>query len=496
MQSVNKPEGANVKFRFKNIGPVKEAELELGDLTIIAGRNNTGKTYLAYALYGFLKISKERQLAGRCFRALNAKSENSTPIEGLINDVIAEGRASRKVDRETLNQERKAAIGEMARLFSEESLSGVFSAPQEAFAKAAIEVEFSGEFPEARSYEVRLRTGDVLSIKYDGAELIINYRHNQMWEAPDSVDDVYEWIKDWLPSLYLYFLAQEISALYYSPFILSAERFGISLFYKELDSNKSQVLDILQQIDLGMLQKIGDDKIRASFSPFPLIDSATSRYALPIKDNIDYTRGVSDLKTEKSEIFEDKLFDDIKEMMEGYYRSAGGDVQFRSKARKERSFDLPLHRASSSARGLSDLYFFLRHVARKDHLLIVDEPESHLDTANQIAFARLMARLARAGLKVLITTHSDYIIKEINNLIMLSKTFESKESVIKRHRYKSDDYISPDSIRAYVAENDTLTPCIINQFGIEMPFFDRTIDDINRASNDLASRLIIEEEEE
>ena len=42
-------------FRFKNLGPIKKADLELGDLTIIAGRNNTGKTYLVYALYGFLK---------------------------------------------------------------------------------------------------------------------------------------------------------------------------------------------------------------------------------------------------------------------------------------------------------------------------------------------------------------------------------------------------------------------------------------------------------
>ena len=44
-----------MKFRFKNLGPIEQADLELGDLTIIAGRNNTGKTYLAYALYGFLK---------------------------------------------------------------------------------------------------------------------------------------------------------------------------------------------------------------------------------------------------------------------------------------------------------------------------------------------------------------------------------------------------------------------------------------------------------
>ena len=43
-------------FKFKNVGPVADADLELGDLTIIAGRNNTGKTYLVYTLYGFLQM--------------------------------------------------------------------------------------------------------------------------------------------------------------------------------------------------------------------------------------------------------------------------------------------------------------------------------------------------------------------------------------------------------------------------------------------------------
>ena len=59
MQSANGSKSTPVTFRFKNIGPVKEADMELGDLTIIAGRNNTGKTYLAYTLYGFLKTWRE-----------------------------------------------------------------------------------------------------------------------------------------------------------------------------------------------------------------------------------------------------------------------------------------------------------------------------------------------------------------------------------------------------------------------------------------------------
>jgi len=42
-------------FELKNIGTAKQANIELGKLTIICGKNNTGKTYLTYAIYGFLR---------------------------------------------------------------------------------------------------------------------------------------------------------------------------------------------------------------------------------------------------------------------------------------------------------------------------------------------------------------------------------------------------------------------------------------------------------
>ena len=43
-----------MKISVENLGVLKQAEFELGDLTIICGSNNTGKTYATYALYGFL----------------------------------------------------------------------------------------------------------------------------------------------------------------------------------------------------------------------------------------------------------------------------------------------------------------------------------------------------------------------------------------------------------------------------------------------------------
>ena len=193
--------------------------------------------------------------------------------------------------------------------------------------------------------------------------------------------------------------------LHHTPFLLSAERFGISLFHKELDFTRNHLVNLLQ--------RIADDKQRDHISPYELIDQTTSRYALPIKDNIDFTRDIPTLTKKRSPLFGKRYFNHIKDIMGGYYKASDNEFAFVSKARGDRRYAIPLHLASSSARGLSDLYFFLRHVASDKHVLMIDEPESHLDTSNQIALARLLARLTRTGLKIVITTHSDYLLKEL-----------------------------------------------------------------------------------
>ena len=467
MQSANGSKSTPVTFRFKNIGPVKEAEMELGDLTIIAGRNNTGKTYLAYTLYGFLKMWKEWvDMPSVAFASLR-----SPDFDYLVRAVIRTGQVEQPIDRESLNLERKEIIQMLAKEFSEEALSDVFSSSEATFQDASLEIVLNDAFP----LEIPPQKEGNFSITYDGSNIVIEQDHTL------RKDSAYAKTRSIIFQLYLSFLFPEFP----HPFILSAERLGISLFYKELDFTKNQLVDLLQ--------KMGDHENRDRVSPFLLIDRTTSRYTLPIKDNIDYTRSISDFRRQKSSIYEDKLFNDIKDMMNGYYKSSGDDIEFRSKARGNRKFIIPLHIASSSARGLSDLYFYLRHLAHKNHLLIIDEPESHLDTTNQILLARLLARFIQAGLKVLITTHSDYLIKEINNLIMLSKSFDNKEEVVNKLGYGENDFLEPDAIRAYVAEGDGLSKCEVDEFGVDMPVFDETIDKINRVSNELATRLAAED---
>ena len=95
----------------------------------------------------------------------------------------------------------------------------------------------------------------------------------------------------------------------------------------------------------------------------------------------------------------------------------------------------------------------------------------------------------RTGLKVVLTTHSDYLVKELNNLVMLDGPLDDRETVAGRLGYEADDRIPPDRIRAYVTEKHGLTPCTVDRYGIDMPIFDTTIDSINAVANELSSRL-------
>ena len=96
-----------MKFVFKNLGPINEAELELGDLTIIAGRNNTGKTYVAHTLYGFLKSVVRSGLVFPEFldelsqQSLSSDTPSRLPsMKNIAKTVMKEDQAKWSVNRE------------------------------------------------------------------------------------------------------------------------------------------------------------------------------------------------------------------------------------------------------------------------------------------------------------------------------------------------------------------------------------------------------------
>lgn len=79
--------------------------------------------------------------------------------------------------------------------------------------------------------------------------------------------------------------------------------------------------------------------------------------------------------------------------------------------------EFPLHRASSMVSEVAPIVLYLRYIVDDDDVLIIEEPESHLHPKSQVLVARALAKVAADDVAVVVTTHSDYLLTEINNLV-------------------------------------------------------------------------------
>lgn len=83
--------------------------------------------------------------------------------------------------------------------------------------------------------------------------------------------------------------------------------------------------------------------------------------------------------------------------------------------------DLPLMHSSSMVSELAPVVLFLRHLVQPGNVLIIEEPESHLHPAMQVEFTRQLTKLVQAGYRVIITTHSEWILEELANVVRRSQ---------------------------------------------------------------------------
>ena len=133
----------------------------------------------------------------------------------------------------------------------------------------------------------------------------------------------------------------------------------------------------------------------------------------------------------------------------------GGTVGFRRSASGYPAFwwrpvgwkdDLPLARASSMVSELAPVVLWLRHVARRDDVLIIEEPEAHLHPARQVGFVRGLARLVQGGLRVIVTTHSEWVLETLANLVSLSEA----PAAARAELADADLALSPEQVGAWL----------------------------------------------
>ena len=115
---------------------------------------------------------------------------------------------------------------------------------------------------------------------------------------------------------------------------------------------------------------------------------------------------------------------------------------------------------------------------------MIDEPELNVHPENQRKIARLLAKLVNAGLNIVISTHSDYIIREFNSLIMLNQ--DKGRKFRKKYKYGDNEVLKPEQIGAYLFDHQTIKPFDITpEDGIYATTFDEVIRNLNTVNNDI-----------
>ncbi len=456
-----------MKVRVENLGVLRYAEFELGDLTIICGENNTGKTYATYALYGFLK-GWERNL--------------KIPISrNQVSQLIDTG--AMRIDMVDQAQKANSILVEGFKRYCQ-ALPRVFASKDAYFKNSTFEIEIPQETVAQTAEKATIsvtwgigtKANETLSLTKNRGErdvvvsLLVDAKKV---EAPPA-----GFIQDVISETVTENLFRDI---FPRPFIASAERTGSAIFRKELDFARNRLLE-----EMGKKDK--------EIDPIELLEKSYQDYALPVERNVDFIRRLESISKRDSFLSKDhpdllKCFADI---IGGEYVVGSNDTLYFKPDKK--SVKLTMDESSSAVRSLLDIGFYLRHVAGPGDLLMVDEPELNLHPGNQRRVARLLAKLVNLGIKVFITTHSDYIIKELNTLIMLKNDAPHLKRIAKNEGYEDSELLDAAKIRMYTAKkasvllpgkkkrstHPTLEATSIDQErGIDAPSFDETIDKMN-----------------
>ena len=458
-----------MKITVKNLGILKQAEFEVGDLTIICGANNTGKTYATYALYGFLTFWNE----AFSYNYINEDDLNKLMTQGKLSiEINAIKKISQTIIDDACNEYSKnlpMVFGSGKKSFSDTS----FNILLETVDFDIIDQKILTKSPDGRVLceMIKARNETKLTIGITASSAEINVLN-----------------KNW----FLYQINRNIQYILYgnnfpAPFIASIERTGAAMFQKELDISRNRLLEQLsnRNKDIDFIDLFND-----------AINDG--RYALPVRRDVDFIRDLETVTKNESTIVNRKpdILSDFALLAGGEYKVTREGVYYIFNKGKTK---LTMGESASSVRSLLNLGMYIQHMARPGDFLMIDEPELNLHPKNQRLMARLLAKLVNANVKVFITTHSDYILKEFNTLIMLKNANTFKNHIMDKYKYNENELLDIDKIRAYIAKKDltkidgktqrqrhnTFVKAPIDMQGIEISEFDETINEMNEIQEQL-----------
>ena len=458
-----------MKFSVENLGIIHSATLDLRKpMVVLCGPNSTGKTYLSYVI-NFV-MSDAPTIVVPAFKQLahHSKTGDSFILDRAIMDIYLKGLS------DYVNNNLDVVFGiskeDSKHLFANSKIT--LSLDDEDYARIK-------KIPLTMQFQLR-----AVAAKYmyqlgkaaNSSQVKIDFFSDGVAVKGELTEDV----ANLLMQRFFHFA---VFAPFTRSHMFTVERNSIYTFKSELAQNRTELVN-----------KILDSS--SDSSPKEIVEQQAKRYPWAVRTSLNEANGLNAIKKDESpfaavahRLETDLLYGEVN-------ADKDGEVSFRVKGNGQ----LPFQITSSIVKTLSSLIFFLKYQARKGDVIIIDEPEMNFHPDSQILLARLFAILANSGLGLVISTHSDYIIREINNLVM-AEALQRKFADVKvkeEYGYDKDELLRCSDVVAYAFTPEAdgkvnVEELVVNAYGFDVKSINVAIEAQNSITNDLYDRLTYEE---
>ncbi len=449
------PPQGGYRVEARDFGPIARASLDLRPLTILVGPSNTGKSYLAILVYALHRCfigsglrlrrfggawslslpglpamgpdrSREQEHLPRlaAWMSKASVSEEVPPLPPDLLDFI-HARLHRDPEVETRLQREIGRCFGTGHVFDASLRDLVRFADERPAGPAKVVVRFpwgNGDAPV--EYNFRFDDNGVThSASIPRLRGLPGPFLRALKRAPIDLESDDDQLPRWLARLLHGFYREVFRPLLRNVYYLPADRTGL-------------------MHSLPLIEDVSLDRLSMPQAVSPLMSGVVT----------DFLRQLTGIRPRRPwQKARDMAGDLETALLQGTVhvkdeKSGTPEFSYRPQGWSD---DLPLMRASSMVLELTPIVLFLRYLIRPGDGVIIEEPEAHLHPAAQTMLARELVRLVDAGVQVIITTHSDWFLEQIGNLVQLSSLEPARRSGI------ADMALEPKQVGAWLFKPDS-----------------------------------------
>ncbi len=417
----------SIFVEVSNLGPLRSAEVEMADLTLLIGDNNTGKTFFATVLHRVLRVShSDLSLSGPIERDIPAEvlewfevrlgtaGDESTAVDGA--EFPPPEAALQWATRFTAA--RLAAFGMNVR-------EGV----EYAYGVEASELRRRTASRRSSDCYLRVRSTDPaweVEVRFDSDDVRVSPPDPATWLQRLLDDERARYRSESARKQRRGVQRPSLMSRLNSPWLTywgsPDELFpGWPRFAVHLPANRTGIMHSYQVLAGAVVRQSAAAGIRP-IAIDPLPGTSADFLSLLLSDSDDPQRYER----------EDPRF---RSLVGDFEKDLGAEITLEERANSAAAVmavtpegTFPLSRASSMLSELAPVLLALKGaICWADHLTI-DEPEAHLHPAMQRRVASFLTDVVSRGAGVVLTTHSDFFLGEINNIIRSGKLADQRAS--------------------------------------------------------------------